>query len=223
MKKLVFYSDQVFRGNNKVDAGLINLIDKPNPKIGYIPSCGDKERIYFRENCEYYRKLGFENFFFFDLDVEFENSTTDELLSCDLIHFSGGDPIYFNKNIKEKNFIDVFRNYVEQGGILVGVSGGGLQFTKTVAIYQSFIGDVDRMDQADYFALSALNMVDFEFLPHYNRWDEIFISKVKSYSIKFDSLIYAVRDGDGILIRNDQIVFVGNGVKIENGLITPIL
>lgn len=218
MRKLVLYSDQGSKNNEKVDAKLISLVEKSNARVGYIPSCGDKERKYFGENCDYYKKMGIEDFLFFDLDVEFDQCKVDELLACNIIHLSAGDPIYFNKNIKKRNFMDVLRHFADQGGILVGVSGGSLQLTRTVALYKSFMGGLDGVTHDDYVGLSALNLVDFEFLPHYNRWNKDFINTIKAYSAKFDCLIYACRDGDGILVRDNEIEFTGNIIRIENGV-----
>ena len=219
MRKLVLYSDQGNKNNEKVDARLLRLVQKPNARVGYIPSGGDKERKYYQENCDYYKKLGFEDFFFFDLGDEYDGSKVDELFSCNIIHLSAGDPLYFLQNIKKRNFVDVLRHFVDQGGILVGVSGGSLQLTKTVAVYKSFIGDLDNITYEDYVGLSALNLVDFEFLPHYNRWNQDFINTVKAYSAKFASLIYACRDGDGILVNDNEIEFIGNIIRIENGIV----
>ncbi len=219
MRKLVLYSDQDNKNNEKVDAKLLSIIQVPSAKIAYIPSGGDKDRQYFQNICEHYKKLGFEDFLFFDLDDEYDPTKIDELLACHIIHLSAGDPIYFNQNIKRRNFVRVLRNFVDQGGILVGVSGGSLQLTKTVAIYKAFIGNLDGITYEDYEGLFGLNLVDFEFLPHFNRWNQGFIDKVKSYSAKFSCLIFACRDGDGIVVNDTEIEFVGDIVKIENGIL----
>jgi len=219
MKKLVLYSDQSHQNNEKVDARLVSLVQKPNARIGYVPSGGDKERKYYQKICEHYKKLGFEDFLFFDLDDEFDPSAIDELLACDIIHLSAGDPIYFIHNISRRNFDNILRHYVAQGGILVGVSGGSLQLTKTVAIYRAFIGSLSDITDEDYVGLSALNLVGFEFLPHYNRWNQEFIDTIKAYSAKFSCLIYACRDGDGIVVNDNNLEFIGDVVKIENGIL----
>ncbi len=65
------------------------------------------------------------------------------------------------------------------------MSGGSLQLTKTVAIYKSFIGDLRDVTYEDYLGLSAMNLVDFEFLPHYNRWSQDFIATVKAIPRNF--------------------------------------
>jgi dipeptidase E len=218
MKKIVLYSDQGSQNNERLNASLLSLVEQPNARIGYIPSCGDKERKYFQENCKYYQKLGFRDFFFFDLDDEFDPSKVDELLACHMIHLSAGDPLYFNKNIKRRNFGDKLRYFADQGGILVGVSGGSLQLTRTVALYKSFMEGLENVTHGDYLEYSGLNLVDFEFLPHYNRWNTDFINTVKAYSAKFACLIYACRDGDGIVVKDNEIEWIGSMIKIENGV-----
>ncbi len=218
MRKIVLYSDQGSQNNERLDAKLLSLVEQPNARIGYIPACGDKERKYFQENCEYYQKMGFKDFFFFDLDDEFDPSKVDDLLSCHIIHLSAGDPICFNKNIKRRNFRDRLLYFADQGGILVGVSGGSLQLTRTVALYKSFMEGLENVTHDDYLALSGLNLVDFEFLPHYNRWHKDFINTVKAYSAKFACLIYACQDGDGIVIKDDEIELIGNAIIITNGI-----
>lgn len=219
MRKLVLYSDLDNKNNEKVDEKLLSIVQVPRAKVGYIPSGGDKNRKYFQNICEHYAKLGFEDFLFFDLDDEYDPSKVEELLATDIIHLSGGDPIYFNHNLKRRNFINVLRHFVDQGGILVGVSSGSLQLTKTVAIYKVFIGNLDGITYKDYVGFSGLNLVDFEFLPHFNRWNEGFIDTVKAYSEKFSCLIYACRDGDGIVVNDNKLEFIGDNVKIENGIL----
>lgn len=41
LRKLVLYSDQIDNITSKTDDALVKLINKENPKVGYIPSCSD--------------------------------------------------------------------------------------------------------------------------------------------------------------------------------------
>ncbi|OOM78182.1 hypothetical protein CLPUN_20410 [Clostridium puniceum] len=61
MAKLVFYSDKIIKENRKVDYELINVLNKKNPSIVYIPSCSDLLRKYFTPKVEYYNALRIEN------------------------------------------------------------------------------------------------------------------------------------------------------------------
>jgi dipeptidase E len=212
--KLFLYSDQVIDKNEKIDQLLIKSINKLKPKVGYIPACGDKDRRFYNERVNYYKKYDINNFMFFDLDQEYDESKTIGLLQCDAIHLSGGDPVYFNNSIKRRNFTSILRRYVKNGGILIGNSGGSMQMTKSVASYKLF---TDGLTEAltQYENLRAMELVEFEFLPHLNRHGDEFISKVKEYSRKCKVKVYGCNDGDGIIINDDRIEIIGDVTVIE--------
>ncbi|MCA1063778.1 Type 1 glutamine amidotransferase-like domain-containing protein [Rossellomorea sp. AcN35-11] len=93
---------------------------------------------------------------FFDLYSEFEPLIIQELLKCDIIHLSAGNPIEFRKAIKQRNMEKVLCDYYHHGGMIVGVSGGAVQLGKTTKLFQMFTGDLDG-------DLQASQLVDFEF------------------------------------------------------------
>ncbi|MFD1738872.1 Type 1 glutamine amidotransferase-like domain-containing protein [Bacillus salitolerans] len=212
MGKLFFYSDQVVEspGNRRMDELLFDGMQPVNCKIGYIPSTEDKERKYFDKKVEYYREYGIQNFIFFDLYSEYNPLKINELLSCDIIHLSAGNPIDFRKAIKNCEMDKVLWDYYNQGGIIAGVSGGAVQLGKSANVFQLFIGaSIDEK-------LDTLNFVGFEFLPHYNRWDDDFIRKVTDYSQSTRTTVYAGNDGDGIIVEGDTIQMIGDIVVIHD-------
>lgn len=95
MRKLVLYSDQIDNITSKTDDALVKLINKENPKVGYIPSCSDPKRKYFNDKVRYYKKMGINDLLYFDLDDEYDDTKIGEILSCDAIHLSGGNTFYF--------------------------------------------------------------------------------------------------------------------------------
>lgn len=80
-------------------------MDSKSIKIGYIPSTEDREKTYFNTKVKYYRDYGIQNIMFFDLYDEFNSLKIDELLECDIIHLSAGDPIEFRNAIKHRNIL----------------------------------------------------------------------------------------------------------------------
>ena len=102
MKKLILYSDQVAGKSDTVDAALLGLIHQTDPRIAYIPSRGDVTRKYYNQTRGYYGGLGINELLYFDIDIEFDPSAIDDLLSCDAIHLSGGDTAYFLHCLKER-------------------------------------------------------------------------------------------------------------------------
>lgn len=213
MGKLFFYSDQVKEspGNVRMDELLFAGIEPKNIKIGYIPSTEDKEKKYFHTKVQYYLEYGIQYFMFFDLYSEFDPLKIKELLSCDILYLSAGNPIEFREAIKKRKMDKVLRNYFEKGGIIVGVSGGAVQLGKSANLFQLFIGDSNEDE------LDTLNFVDFEFLPHYNRWNDEFKREVLSYSKTAGTTVYAGNDGDGLIVHEDGTVqMIGDIVVIND-------
>jgi dipeptidase E len=217
MKKIVLHSKQI-EGNTEVDEAFLELLSTDKPKIGYIPSCSDLDRKYFKEQKDWYKRFGIDDLFYFDLDKEFDQSKTKELLSCDAIFLSGGDTIYFLKNIQAHGFVKILRQYVEDGGILIGVSAGSVLMTSNIEI-STLDHNHDTKKLED---MSALDLVGFEFYPHLNRNRDIFLDEIKQYSKKSKSVIYACEDGAGIIVDGNKTHFYGNIVKIKNGKISEV-
>ena len=99
---IIFYSDQVISENERLDRRFLELVNKEKPKLAYIPSASDGTRRYYQEKQTYYKKYGIQDLLYFDLNKEYDPTKTDELLSCDAIHLSGGDPFQFLGSIQEK-------------------------------------------------------------------------------------------------------------------------
>lgn len=211
MGKLFFYSDQVVEspGNRRLDDLLFAGLNTESIKVAYIPSTEDKDRKYFNIKAQYYRDYGIYNLMFFDIYSGFNPLKIEELLNADIIHLSAGNPIEFRKIIKKRKMEQVLRDYYNKGGTIVGVSGGAVQLGKSTKLFQIFIDDNDDTE------LDALNLVDFEFLPHYNRWNDDYKRKVRKYAESTGTTVYAGNDGDGIIVENNKVQMIGDIVVIN--------
>lgn len=197
--------------NKKIDLELLRLIDKDNPKIGYIASASDITRKYYNPKVEYYKKLGIESLLYFDLDKEFDETKIDDLLCCDAIHLSGGNTYWFLSSLQKRNFISLLQNYVLEGKVLIGVSAGSILMSQTIDIAQ--FGDDNFIDLKN---TQALDLINFEFMPHWNT-DFKYLDEVKQYSKTSQKTVYSCKDGDGIVIEDNKMNFYGDILKIENG------
>ena len=212
MSKLVLYSDQVIDENRKVDYELLKLINKYNPSIAYIPSSSDISRKYFNQKIEYYKALGITDLRYFDLDQEYDASKVDEIFKCDAIHLSGGNTFYFLHLLKKREFIDLLKAYVKNGGVLIGISAGSILMTDSIDIAglgkdadENFVGIEDK---------SALGLIDFEFAPH---WDgeNGYIGLLSTYARDKNKVVYACKDGDGIIVDGSKVRLIGDIKTIE--------
>ena len=208
---IIFYSDQVGPENERLDRRWLELVNKAQPRLAYIPSASDGTRKYFRDKCEYYKRYGISDLLYFDLNQEYDPARLDELLACDAIHLSGGDPFQFLGSIRKRNFGPVLKKYWEDGGILLGISAGAIVLTPSIKISHVFYQS--RTDKHQ-----AVGLVDFHFLPHWNL-REGRIEDVKRFSQENQATVYACKDGDGMVIKDGKVELVGELLKIENGII----
>lgn len=206
---IIFYSDQMIPENGRLDKRWLEIANKDRPKLAYIPSASDGSRKYYREKCEYYKKYGIIDPLYFDLNKEYDPSLTEELLACDAIHLSGGDPFQFLGSIRKQKFGPVLKEYQNKGGILLGISAGAIVLTPSINISHVFYKS--RTDKHQ-----AVGLVNFHFLPHWNLREDR-LEAVKRFSIENKATVYACNDGDGMVIRDGKIELVGDVVKIENG------
>ena len=216
MKKLVLHSDQI-QGHKEVDLAFMELLGKKGPRLAYIPSQSDLQRKYFNQKVEWYKQFGITDLLYFDVDKEYNEKKIDELLACDAIFLSGGNTYYFLNSLKKREFLPKLREYVRTGGILIGVSAGSIIMSKTINI--TTLHDENTIGLKDY---TALGLVDFEFFPHLDHNMKQYLEDLKKYSIKSNLVIYACKDGDGIIVNDYEIKFFGEVLKIKNGEVSRV-
>lgn len=204
--KLVFYSEILAR-NSLMDRDVYGLIGKNKPKIGYLSSETDKERKYFQEVKDYYQKYGFLEFLYFDLDREYDPSIKKKLAHCDAIHLSGGNTYHFLHHIKRRGFTSFLRDYAKSRGVLIGISAGAIIMTSTITTTTLFKGEPEDENKLGVKDFSAINLVNFEFFPHFGDPSEK--KKLVEYSKKRGKVIYACEDGTGIIVDGKKTIFYG--------------
>lgn len=216
MSTLVLHSDQV-EGKPEVEKAFLKLFNGKIPKMGYIPSqADDKDRTWFNKKCKWYAQFGITDILYFDIDKEYDKEKEDELFSCDAIFLSGGDTYYFLNSLRKMGFLQKLRDYVKKGGVLTGVSAGVIIMTPNIEICT--LHDENKIGLKDF---QSLGLVDFEFFPHLNHDEETYSSDLIEYSKKNnDRLIYACKDGEGIIVKGSKLEFIGNILKIQNGEIS---
>lgn len=210
MSKLVLLSD--LRNLNRNLKKKINELTSQKPfKLAYIPSQTDKDRWYFEKAKPEFKELGFTDFLYFDVDQEFDGSQIEELESCDGIFLSGGNTYLFLKNLQERNIVGCIKEMVEKGKLLIGVSAGSIIMSKSIKIAE--FHDQNEVQLND---LTGLGLVDFEFMPHWDR-EQDKQGELLNYSLHQEESIFTCNNGDGIVIEGDKVEFYGNIKEIRKG------
>ncbi len=213
--KLIFYSGGVPQDNALLDKSLLSLFKNKSPKLTFIPTCSYHASEDFEDIIEQYRPYGIKKFLKLEVDQPFSETMKQAALNSDIIYLGGGNTFYFLKYLRKTGLLKELRTWVKQGGVLTGMSAGAIMMTKKIdtAGFPSF--DRDENDE-NLKNLSAMQLVDFEFFPHYKnskRYDE----ELSRYSESLDTPLYACPDGSGIMLNDDEIRFLGKTVCFFNG------
>lgn len=206
--RLVLYSDQIEGVTDPIDARLFAMLPEA-PTIGYLPSCPDPERNWFRAREQYYGRFG-AKLRFVGLEDEFHPDHLPELLACDAIHLSGGNTFRFLYWIRELGLLPELRRYAEKGGVLIGVSAGAILMTPDVSS-SALCGD-EPYPWLESFA--GLGLVDFAVVPH----DTGQGPALRVFSITFPGTVYGIADGAGIVVENGRTELIGEIRAARNGV-----
>lgn len=205
MLRLALYSDQIIAANQPIDHALIELLGKPQARIGYIPSSSDPARHYFLPKQRYYQQYGLDLCVYAELDDAFDPQLVDAVFACDAIHLSGGNTFYFLYWLQRRGLLERMRHYAQHSGVLIGTSAGAILMTPCIDI-ALLCGDQLYpllMDQA------GLGLVDFAFVPHLDDTAKE-EQAIQGYASTHKCLVYGCRDGEGIIVRDTHLQLFGN-------------
>ncbi|WP_391559780.1 Type 1 glutamine amidotransferase-like domain-containing protein [Robertmurraya sp.] len=187
---------------------LRELIGGKTFTLGYIPSQTDRDGIYFNKSKSFFSSIGINNFVYFDVDEEYDERRMEELLRCDGVYLSGGNTFSFLERLKTRGMIENIRRMVEAGKPLIGVSAGAIMMSDTI----NMAGFIDN-NTIGLKYLSALQLVPFEFMPHWSRHRSQ-LAQLREYSSRTGKKIYACCDGNGIIVTDGEVEGYGDIVEI---------
>jgi len=214
--KLVFFGGGDEEDNYLLDKSLItNLVNTKQVQMTFVPSSSYMSHLDFREFIKQYKKHGVERFIHFPVDVNFTEVLKKEAFSSDIIHLSGGNTYYFIKSLREANLMSEFRDFVNKGGILTGLSAGAIIMTPTIMTASFPPFDCDE-NEDNVRSMKGMGLVGFEFFPHYRnskRYDQYLLE----YSRKVKRPIYASPDGAGVIVNHEKVTFSGKNYIFFKG------
>lgn len=205
--KLVFYSGGEYADNKTLNKKLLELTGVKKPQITFIPASSYFAAIDFEEFAFEFQKYRINKIINFPVDVEFSEVLKEEVLSSDIIFLGGGNTYYFLKRLKLSGMFEELKKFVKRGGVLAGLSAGGIIMTKNIKT--AGFPEFDRDDNDENLRnLTALNLVDFDFFPHY-RNSKRYDKELLNHSNNSDRVIHACSDGQGIIVNEANIEFIG--------------
>jgi dipeptidase E len=187
-------------------------ISKPDIKIGRVITASKGEPEKTRDFIEKVKQTIIENGYSIE-DIDIEGKTKDEILNFfkdkNIVHIEGGNTFYLLKAIRETGFTEILKDLLDQGKVYIGTSAGAYVMCPTIEVSAWNENGKDRFGLTD---LTALNYVPFVLRVHYKDESEEDV-KEKIKTLKYP--IHILRDGQGILVKDSVVTFIGDGEEVK--------
>jgi peptidase E len=218
--KLVLTSDFPSTDNDRIFAWMRDTTARP--RIAWIPPFTDIGHKRFAQAQTHFAAHGFDRLEYCDIDEQINLIQLSQLAAYDIIYLTGGDPITFRRNILHSGLSAQLQQYMGAGRLVIAASGGSMQLTQNVSLFQLLSGTIDEVlaDRANY---QALGLVAYEVLPHLNTYSPTFREQVRRYSERVEHDIIGLQDGAAVFhTSRDDYHCVGRVQRFHNGVVSSI-
>ncbi len=201
MKKLLLTSDGF--SNPEIIDEFLKLADKPASgiKVILIPTASsrtEKELMHVKESRDELIEIGIREKNIRTLDLN-RKISYNEVAGFDVIFVCGGNAFYLLHKVRENEFDKIVRQFLENGGIYVGVSAGSYIACPTIEMAAWKHADRNDIGLKD---LTALNLIPFLITAHFEpKWKNAVEDGVKrsKYPVKI------LADNQAILVINNEV------------------
>jgi len=230
-RRMVLYSGGQERRNSAIHERLLELaLRRPSRRrsgeirMSYVPFVEDGARAYYQRFVRRYQRFGATHFECIAPDRpellakgEARRQAERTLLESDIIYLSGGNTYTFLHHLRRSGLLQVLDRFARRGGVLAGLSAGGILMTPHIGLagYPDFDRDENEVGLSKR-GEKSLGLVNFEFFPHY-RQSARYRNALQDYSKRTGVPVYACRDGSGIVIEGDCFTAHGEVWLFDRG------
>ena len=111
--------------------------------------------------------------------------------------------------IRQRQFGEHLKRYLQKGGFLVGISAGAMILTPSLGLLTYF-----EKKKSASTPQKALKILDFEFYPHFKQ-DDATTKQLAQYAKAKKTTVLACDDDAGISIKNERIELLGNVTRFD--------
>lgn len=189
----------------------------PQPRIAWIAPLTSTGHQHFPIAQKQFSVYGFSNLEYCDIDEKPNEMQLSTLDQYDVIYLSGGNPIEFRRNILRSGLSTQLPKCLNAGCLVVAVSGGSMQLTKNVSLFRLFSSSPNKI-MAGWSEYDALDIVDYEILPHFNRLESSFLEMVRGYSKQINHDVIGLADGAALTyVNSDKYLCIGQVTRFRKG------
>ncbi|QQO10382.1 Type 1 glutamine amidotransferase-like domain-containing protein [Breznakiella homolactica] len=178
-----------------------------NKKVVFIPTASIVEEVnyYVDTDKKELEKLGLV---LDELEISKapKNKIEQKILEADYIFMEGGNTFFLLQELKRTGTDELIKEHIRKGKIYIGCSAGSMIVSKTIK-YEKYMYEPDDLNMAPGLKndFTALSVVDFSIVPHYNSHNKIAKEIIRLYSKK-----YNLRP----ICDNQVITVVGNEIEV---------
>ncbi len=182
--------------------------------MAIIPSqTGPKTEYYFEKLKAVFSQLGITNFELVPIDTDKTITELQTLLDrVDMIFISGGDTHYLRDQIMRPEVATLIRAQAKAGKLIIGQSAGAIVLTPNT--HTTELLEDEPQNKTGNF--ESLNLVDFEFLPHFS--PDMPIDRIQAYAKTTSHKIIAASESCALGICGKKIKHYGSeqGIRTFN-------
>lgn len=195
---LIGGGDIIKRGSAEVDRYVMSLAGK-RPTVAFIPAASNDNTDYVRSFTNYCKSIGGGEILPILLSKESSSSAKKKIQQAQIVYLGVGDPKNLLSAIKQKGISDELVNALESGKVIAGISAGALSVCKDCI--------VTKNKKTITTGLSLTNIcVDINYMEKHDK-------QLNSISKKVGR-VYAIPEGAGIAIRDENVTMIGDSSKI---------
>ena len=132
------------------------------------------------------------------------------ILEHSVVYIPSVNPIEAINNLKKFNLKNTLNEFFDNGGKVIVEGMSCVLFSDGMEIFDELILKSDKEVN------KGLGIIGFNCIPNWNEYKAQLCNIVDS-SRKYEGVYYGVNDGNGIEINDDDVIFYGDIIKIEDG------
>jgi len=145
----------------KIDKEIIKASGGKNASVLFFPTAAGESDGYIKGFSKYYSSLGCAKIESIKLNQESLKEAREKIFRASIIYLGGGSTELLIDVFKKKKIIPALKEFLEKGGILVGMSAG--------AVALGEVSILSEIEEDLKFGKGFGFLPNFIFLPHYEK------------------------------------------------------
>lgn len=209
--RLVLFSKQMDDKFNKMNLELKSYFETHKNDIAYLSLEETHNKVDYDKKISYYKGLGVGYVDVIRIQHMKHSEINDEILKYKYIHIPDVKLKEALKSIGEFDLNKTLKEFFNNGGTVIAEGEAGALLSCSATCYNLLVSETKEEKS------KAIGILNFEFIPHWNNIKDKLCNFI-DYSRINKGITYAVSDGNGIIVKDDEVEFYGDIIKIENGM-----